>query len=98
MSSPQYVDPPEGSKTIEIGNYVTVMVGDLIGTCGLVLWVAGEFIWLQDNTDLHRSNDHTAVATPFLACASFNGQKNLSSYHNKVYQGMQLGHQTWRHR
>jgi ribosomal protein L24 len=63
MSAPQYVDPPEEPKTIEIGDYVTVTMGDLIGKSGLVLWASGEFIWLHDDADLQRSDDH---ATPFL--------------------------------
>ncbi|KAG2737566.1 hypothetical protein P692DRAFT_20883431 [Suillus brevipes Sb2] len=66
MSAPQYIDPPEEPKTIEIGDYITVTVGDLIGKSGLVLWASGEFIWLQDDTDLQRSNDHSDGATPFL--------------------------------
>jgi hypothetical protein len=37
MSAPQYVNPPEEPKTIEIGDYVTVTVGNLIGKSGLVL-------------------------------------------------------------
>jgi transcription antitermination factor NusG len=63
MSVPQYVDPPEEPKTIKIGDYVTVTVGNLVGKSGLVLWASGEFIWLHDNADLQGSDDH---ATPFL--------------------------------
>lgn len=66
MSAPQYVDPPEEPKIIEIGDYVTVTVGDLVGKSGLVLWAAGEFIWLHDDADLQRSDDRTDGATPFL--------------------------------
>ncbi|KAG1758964.1 hypothetical protein EDD22DRAFT_168624 [Suillus occidentalis] len=65
MSAPQYVDPPEEPKSIEIGDYVTVTVGDLLGKCGLVQWASGEFVWFEDETDLQRSDD-SAVATPFL--------------------------------
>lgn len=66
MSAPQYVDPPAEPKTIEIGDYVTVTVGDLIGKSGLVLWSSGEFVWFHDETDLHRSDDRTPSAVPFL--------------------------------
>ncbi|KAG2740339.1 hypothetical protein P692DRAFT_20753428 [Suillus brevipes Sb2] len=38
-------------------------MGDLLGKSGLVLWASGEFIWLHDDADLQRSDDH---ATPFL--------------------------------
>jgi hypothetical protein len=65
MSAPQYVDPPEELKSIEIGDYVTVIVGDLLGKCGLVQWASGGFVWFEDETDLQRSDDG-AVATPFL--------------------------------
>ncbi|KAG2748511.1 hypothetical protein P692DRAFT_20874826 [Suillus brevipes Sb2] len=44
MLAPQYVNPPEEPKTIEIGDYVTVTVSDLIRKSGLVLWASREFI------------------------------------------------------
>jgi hypothetical protein len=56
MAVPQYVDPPEEPKSIEIGN--------LIGKGGLVLWTVDEFIWFQDKTQ--RSDDHTSNMIPFL--------------------------------
>ncbi|KAG1760394.1 hypothetical protein EDD22DRAFT_848519 [Suillus occidentalis] len=66
MLAPQYVNPSEEPKIIEISNYITVTMGDLIGKSDLILWATREFIWLQDDTDLQRSNDHSDSATPFL--------------------------------
>ncbi|KAG1780895.1 hypothetical protein EV702DRAFT_1042602 [Suillus placidus] len=73
MLAPQYVDPPDKPKSIKIGDYITVTVGNLIGKCGLILWATGEFIWFQDETDLQRSDDHTAVATPSLHLTTEHG-------------------------
>jgi hypothetical protein len=58
MAAPQYIDPPEEPKSIEIG--------DLIGKGSLIRWAAGEFIWFQDETDILRSDDHTPNTIPFL--------------------------------
>ncbi|KAG1777581.1 hypothetical protein EV702DRAFT_1225171 [Suillus placidus] len=54
LDLPQYVDPPEEAKSIEIGDCIRVTIGDLIGRSGLVLWVSGEFVWFQDDNDLLR--------------------------------------------
>ncbi|KAG2754082.1 hypothetical protein P692DRAFT_20870194 [Suillus brevipes Sb2] len=66
MATPQYVDPPEEPKSIEISDYIKVIIGNLIGKGGLVLWAAGEFIWFQDETNILRSDDHTPDMIPFL--------------------------------
>ncbi|KAG1726609.1 hypothetical protein EDD22DRAFT_961390 [Suillus occidentalis] len=66
MAAPQYIDPPEEPKSIEIGDYIQVTVSDLIGKGGLVLWAAGEFIWFQDETDIQSVNDRTPDRIPFL--------------------------------
>ncbi|KAG2336096.1 hypothetical protein BDR05DRAFT_1006165 [Suillus weaverae] len=66
MSVQQFVDPPEEPKSIEIGDHITVTVGDFIGKSGLVQWSSGVFVWFQDETDLFMSDDRSDVAPPFM--------------------------------
>ncbi|KAG2038738.1 hypothetical protein BDR03DRAFT_981276 [Suillus americanus] len=66
MSAEQYVDPPEESKSVEIGDYVEVTVGDLIGKGGIVQWSSNDFVWFQDERELLRSDDHSQVTPPFI--------------------------------
>jgi hypothetical protein len=68
MSTPPYVDPPEKPKTIKIGDYITVTMGDLIGKYGLILWAADEFIWLQEDTDLPRVTSTLPVQLSSCVC------------------------------
>ncbi|KAG2031209.1 hypothetical protein BDR03DRAFT_1016296 [Suillus americanus] len=66
MSAEQYVEPPEEPKSVEIGDYVEVTAGDLIGKGGIVQWSSGDFVWFQDERELLRSNDRSQVTPPFI--------------------------------
>ncbi|KAG1721950.1 uncharacterized protein EDB91DRAFT_1088302 [Suillus paluster] len=70
MSAQPYLDPPQEPKTVEIGDYVQVLVGDWIGKSGMVQWASDGFIWFQDEDDLLRNNDRSGVAPPFMQVAA----------------------------
>ncbi|KAG0698113.1 hypothetical protein DFH29DRAFT_878242 [Suillus ampliporus] len=70
MSTQLYLDPPQESKTVEIGDYVQVLIGDWLGKSGTVQWASNGFIWFQDDSDLLRINDRSGVAPPFIQVAA----------------------------
>lgn len=66
MSTQTYVDPPQESKTIEIGDFVQVLVGDWIGKSGVVQWASNGIVWFQDEGELSRNDAGSDVAPPFI--------------------------------
>ncbi|KAG1904974.1 uncharacterized protein F5891DRAFT_976553 [Suillus fuscotomentosus] len=48
MSISTYVNPPQESKSIKIGDFLLVLVRDWIGKSGVVQWVSNSLMWFQD--------------------------------------------------
>jgi hypothetical protein len=57
-------------NTIEIGDFVRVAIGDLVGKCGIVQWALGGFIWFQDDGELIKANDDSGMVLPFIHIAA----------------------------
>ncbi|KAG0695510.1 hypothetical protein DFH29DRAFT_879991 [Suillus ampliporus] len=70
MSTQPYVNPPQEPKTIEIDDYIQVLIGDWIEKSSMVQWISDGFIWFQNEADLLRNNDYSGVAPLFIQVAA----------------------------
>ncbi|KAG1863910.1 hypothetical protein F4604DRAFT_1683524 [Suillus subluteus] len=63
---PQHVEPPPEHDSIEIGDFIEVIRGELLRKCGVVEWVApgGLMVWFQD-ANLALTVDDT-LRTPLI--------------------------------
>ncbi|KAG1859464.1 hypothetical protein C8R48DRAFT_673997 [Suillus tomentosus] len=66
MSIPTYINLLQESKSIKIGDFLQVLVGDWIGKSGVVQWVSNFLIWFQDEMELLMNDASSHVAPHFI--------------------------------